>query len=274
MHPLYPFRAGDRIRVSVRSWSVTKNVLFVRVRYNDGTPDRRQMTITHSAGDYSNELFYSEDPFLEDGYIKSLTVDSGLEDREAYIAVFVDNEAELLHYCVFAGLLDVVHTPLGFFEHEDFSHTWVYQAQITNGANAGDHEYEVVPGAGKEFEIVGGYLWNLDATGHVGFVNIRDDDDNELIALMEDLAGLTFDGSTAMGYPTSDVVAAGGSQGAVDSRRIVSGGMKLYAKLASVEANDLSRFSLVARIRGGKPAVTLASPALATETVNKDEVFQ
>ncbi len=269
MQPEYPFRRGDRIRVSVRSWSTLVNVLFVRVRYNDGTPDRRQISITHSAGDYSNELFFSEDPFLQDGYIESLTVDSLLEDREAYLAVFVDNEAELLHYCIFAGLLDVVHTPLGFFEHEDFSHTWVYEVDIINGDADGEVSAIIVPGAGNEFEVLYGTIFNGDSVNRVTEALVQDDDDNRIGWIMR---AATVNAGHFIGFP---IYGAGTTnRGGESNRWIISGGMKLKLSMAAVGATDDVNFAIACRIRGGSPTVTEAfTGSGGTITINKEQVF-
>ncbi len=270
MQPRYPFRRGDRIRVSVRSWSTVDNILFVRVRYNDGTPDRLQIDITHGSGDYSNELFFSEDTFLQDGYVESLTVASTLENREAYIAVFVDNEAEELHYCIFAGLLDVVHTPLGFFEHEDFSHTWVYQANVTNdGSNSGNHDYVVTPGAGNEMEILYGGITNDDTSARTTEVRIRDDDDNILVKLIK--VASTGVGETrpfpALGASGADDSVASGS------RLIVTGAMNVLARVSAVAISQDSMFTIVCRIKGGIPTVVITSPVDAVEVIDKNQVF-
>lgn len=93
------------------------NKLFIRVRYNDGKPDRFEIPITH-AGDRGNEVSFTDNVFPSDGYIEALTVDTGIVDRgECYVAAFVDHEEQQLHYPIFAGYITPVHTPLGFFEH-------------------------------------------------------------------------------------------------------------------------------------------------------------
>ncbi len=264
MQPIYPFRHGDRIRVSVRSYSTSMNILYVRVRYNDGTPDRREILIMHSAGDYSNEVFFSEDPFLQDGYVESLTFDTGLEDREAYIAVFIDNEREGLHYCLSAGYIDPVHIPLGFYEHEQFEHTWVYNAQILrDGSTSGSDVIEISPGDGNEMDLLYGQVSHNEATGRQGRISIENSasDDDVLVHLGDAAINNTY-----LSFPREN-------PGASAVRYILTGEQVLKLTLESLAVNIMGKYSVVCRLRGAIPTVVVIKPADSVLTTNTNKVM-
>ncbi len=136
----WSFRKGDRVRVSGRASVTTPVVLYARVRYEDGGLDRVEVICTH-AGDRSNILFRSPDPFEQNGYFEALTVDTGIINRSEYY-MMVSTEFDRFHYPIFAGWLGVIHTPLGFFERHISGQywnwpVWVYRASVAQANGAG-----------------------------------------------------------------------------------------------------------------------------------------
>ncbi len=144
--------------------------------------------------------------------------------------------------------------------------TWIYHADVTNGANAGSHTYELVPGAGgNELEILFGAIFNDDVSTRTLQLFYEDDADNILYSVG---SAITAGNPLAIPTQTSTSDAKLGS-----ARWILSGTSRLRAVANSIAANQDSAFGITCRIRGASPTVTITSPAAATETVNTEKVF-
>lgn len=149
--------------------------------------------------------------------------------------------------------------------------TWVYQAQITNGAGGGGAVSIVVtPGAGNEMEILYGSLTNGDGTGRSAVIKIRDDGDNDLAHLIN--VGYSLGAASTICIPLFDQATDGAHAGS-GTRLILSGGMDLIMQLSSVAASQDGVFSLVARIRGDIPTVTETGQSTPTITINTEKVL-
>ncbi len=112
----YPFRVGDELRVSVRASVTTPVTFFARVRYVDGTEDLIEIDITHSAGDRTNEIKRSSDPFKKAGWVEHLTIDTTLADARGRFYMMVAINKKPHHFPIAAGYIDIPHVPLGTFE--------------------------------------------------------------------------------------------------------------------------------------------------------------
>ena len=148
--------------------------------------------------------------------------------------------------------------------------TWVYHASITNnGSNSGNHDYVIVPGAGNEFQILTGTIFNGDTSSRSVEGRIRDDGQRTLGYVIERDA--TVAAADQRAFPSTQSLGDGGP--AQTSRFIVSGTMEVFLQVRLIAVNQDSQIGLVARIRGGLPTVTLTSPTGATEVVNTNRVY-
>ncbi len=147
--------------------------------------------------------------------------------------------------------------------------TWVYQADITNGAGgAGNHVYTIVPGAGNELQILYGRVLNGDTSSRTATAVI-DDGTNELTRFMT----LALTAGSAQSFPNAEIGSTGGGSVADGPRFILSGTMRLVVTIAAVAASENTAFGLVCRIVGGVPTVTEAGASTPTINVNTEQVF-
>lgn len=122
VHTRYPFRKGDGLRASVEASVTGVVILYVRVRYQDGTPDAFVFPITHSSGDRSHEHNVPEDHFPRDGEIEQVcaltTVAVNILRGQFFMELCVMDQSEEADYPLCAGYVTpLFHVPLGFFEH-------------------------------------------------------------------------------------------------------------------------------------------------------------
>lgn len=144
--------------------------------------------------------------------------------------------------------------------------TWVYQADITNdGSNSGNHDYSLTQGEGDEMEVLYGNVLNGDVASRTVTLEVRDPS-GEVLYRME---LVSVGAGVYTNFPHGDAAPATAAQA---KRLILSGPMILFARVASVATSQDSAFGIVARIRGGVPTVTLASPTDAVEVVNTNRV--
>lgn len=147
--------------------------------------------------------------------------------------------------------------------------TWLYSALVTNdGDNSGTHTYAVVPGTGNELEIIGGFLENRDSAGRTGNAIIDETAGGTAIARL-----IGENESIAAGverhYGPTATTATTYLQG---DRIKISGSMEITFGLSAVAVSLASRFTMIARIRGAIPTVTITSPTGATEAIEVDVV--
>ncbi len=149
--------------------------------------------------------------------------------------------------------------------------TWIYRATITNdGTNSGTHTYSVVPGAGNEFELVAGVLFNGDTTGRVvtGMIAAPAGDVlNRLIERNDSLGA-----GAEQGFPSAPIV-GDNAPGAAGPRYIVAGTMILRCSVAAVAINQDTAFGVTIRFRGATPVPALTSPTDAVEVVVINQVL-
>lgn len=146
---------------------------------------------------------------------------------------------------------------------------WVYRATITNdGSNSGTHEYDIVPGAGNELEVLYAQLFNGDATGRNGGMNIKDADGGKSIG---EIRNASISATDTLALPNRS--SGSNADGGVGQRIIVAGTMSLVLSVASLAVLKESRLGIACRIRGGLPTVTLTSPTDATEAIQTNRVF-
>ncbi len=147
---------------------------------------------------------------------------------------------------------------------------WIYQANITNdGSNSGSHIYDVVPGAGNEFEVLYGRLSNDDTAGRNGSVTIEGEASLPVSTL---LRRASIGANTHRNFPVA-AAPADLSEASAGTRFIVAGTMTITAILEAVAVSQDSAFAIVCRIRGRLPTVTLTSPTDAVETIDTNQVF-
>lgn len=149
--------------------------------------------------------------------------------------------------------------------------TWVYHATVTNdGTNSGTHEYDVIPGAGNELEILYGLVFNGDTSARTIVARIQDADGGNFLAFIVPSGSIAAAGRIS--FPVNDPHAANSAANA-GARFLLSGTMSLNAQVQSIAVNQDSEFGIACRIRGGLPSVVFTSPTGATETVNTNQVF-
>lgn len=268
------FQKGDILRVSVRAWTTAVHTLFYRVTFDDGSGFDDTLIITHSAGDFANETFKPPKPFEKDGYFEAISFESGsgVERGEIYAMAQIAKGSFHWPLCS-AWVGNHQHGGLGIFEPLEIDEywggrTWTYAADVTNDVtNSGTHEYDTVPGAGNEMEVLYGLLKNDDTSARTGFARIRDT--TEAFELGRVTPSFSITAGQHLPFP---VVDEAGSAGASRGRWIITGTMQLNVELLSVAVSQDSAFHLVARIRGGLPTVTITSPTGATETVSLNAV--
>lgn len=148
--------------------------------------------------------------------------------------------------------------------------TWVYHATVTNdGATSGNHVYVVSPGVGQEMEVLYGRLFNGDGSARTAFANTRNAGGDVLTTY---LATISLGVQGHYPFPQIDESTTGGSS-LGPTRKILSGTMDITFNVNSIAINQDTAFSIVARIRGGLPTVTITSPAGATETVDENRTY-
>ncbi|MCJ2531781.1 MAG: hypothetical protein LN413_05700 [Candidatus Thermoplasmatota archaeon] len=146
--------------------------------------------------------------------------------------------------------------------------TWVYHADILNdGANSGNHVYALTLGEGDEMIILYGNALNGDAAGRIATLEIEDDDADRISRFFSRTLGVGGVGS----FPYAEDDFESGL--AAGTRFIFSGPMVLRLTVAAVAVAQDTALGIAARIRGGRPTVTLTSPTGATETVNKNRTY-
>ncbi len=153
--------------------------------------------------------------------------------------------------------------------------TWVYHAKVINDAiTSGNHEYDVTPGAGGQFEFGWGTISNRDlSTARNGFVIIQDSLDGDQIGTMMGFQSIgpgirgVFPDRFAYAASVQQQMGYGGTPLRVPSNAF------LHAEIQALPINEDTEFSMVVRVRGRKPTVTITSPSGATETVNTDAMF-
>lgn len=148
--------------------------------------------------------------------------------------------------------------------------TWVYFADVENdGVNSGNHQYQVIIPVGSEMQVLYGMFKNTDTAARTLTIEIYDASATYLLARIIS-SSLNAGALSAFPY-LGAVFGAGGNNLHQPQRLIISGGMVLHIKLASIAVSEGSQLSLVCRIRGAKPVVTITSPTDAVETVRVNE---
>jgi len=150
--------------------------------------------------------------------------------------------------------------------------TWAFQGTIANGAGgAGDQTYAVTPGEGNELEVLYGEVLNGDTVARN--VSVQVDDGTNIFAFVP-WNGLSLGAGSRQGFPQAITGTSANLLGAVPTRLIVSGSMRLLVTVAAVAASQDSALGLVARLRGPTlPTVTLAGASTPTLTTNVNRVF-
>lgn len=145
--------------------------------------------------------------------------------------------------------------------------SWLFNGTIVNAAGAsGTHTYRFNPGEDNEFEILYGTLRNGDTSSRSSFNSIQ-----SLLPVNRIVADLTprsFAVAAAGFMPimANDEVANNG--GHRMQRPIVSGSnMVLDIALASVAANQDTAVTVMLRVRGDAPTVTMTGGADAATDI-------
>lgn len=147
--------------------------------------------------------------------------------------------------------------------------TWVYHAQITNGAGgSGTCSVSIVPGGGNELEIMYGLVTNGDTTTRTGRVLLRDDGGR----IISEILRFAIPGGQTVNFPVTDEISGNGaSSGFV--RLIVTGTMDVFMSVDAVAASQDATFAIACRIRGGLPTVTEVGQSTPTITINTERIF-
>lgn len=146
--------------------------------------------------------------------------------------------------------------------------TWVYQADITNGAGgAGAHTYTLTTSVGSEAWIVSIEVFNGDTTGRTIRAEV-DDGTNRLGRLM---GSRSLGAAALQEWPSKDPAADANSMN--DSPYPLSGGMRLQVTISAVALSQDTACAIVARIRGNVPTVVEAGASTPTINVNTERMF-
>lgn len=152
--------------------------------------------------------------------------------------------------------------------------TWVFRVTITNdGANSGTHEVDITPGARNDMWLLYGSIRNGDASTRTAQIVIEDDSANILASLIPGFAnGVALTANDSFPWPTNDETGASAAN-VIHQPLMLAGAMNLHNQLTSVAVSQDSSVSVVARIRGALPTITITSPTGATETVDTNRIF-
>jgi len=146
--------------------------------------------------------------------------------------------------------------------------TWIYRAQITNGAGgSGTIEFQIVPGVGNEFELLYATLTNGDTSSRTPLVAILEPSGQ----VLTDLWGTSISAGSRVGFPVTDEVSDSAVLNA-GAHIIVSGDCQLLFRLSSVAASQDFIMGIAGRIRGGLPTVTEVGNSTPTITISTERV--
>ncbi len=147
--------------------------------------------------------------------------------------------------------------------------TWIYHADITNGAGgAGAHIYTMTVAARSQIEVLYGSMFNGDTTDRNSTLEIEDGGGNRITRFFS----RTHSAATFGVFPYAEDdfgsgVAAGG-------RYLLGGGMVLIWTLAAVALSQDSAFGLACQIRvGDVPTVVEVGASTPTININQEGIL-
>lgn len=279
--PAYRFNVGDTLSLVLETPLSASNspaqasagvVVFVRMLYDDGTPDEFQLTVAAPAQGATTTLFdrnFSQSGVIVDMYITQTGTNP---DDSVYAILHIQNavsqQVNVRRTKIFSGYLGSGCETLGFFEPQSFRTTWVFQGTVAEDATVGTHvcTLTVSPGVGNAMELM---YAEIVATGAAGLVQRAyiTDGTNEITEL--------FNATTAGTYAVPSAIAAAGGTSA-GARIIISGSQQLVLKATTSTVSDTQTFSVAARLKKplALPTATLAdNTGTPTLTVNTNGIF-
>ncbi len=138
---------------------------------------------------------------------------------------------------------------------------FVVQIEILNdGSTSGNHNVEIRPGAGQEFEFLYGRIFNGDVAARTAVATIRNEQAGTMAELQRSSIGAGDDAPIPSSNNTASLVAG--------VHFDLGGDMGILYVLASVAVSQNSIHCFVLRLRGEAPTITITSPSGATETTD------
>lgn len=144
-------------------------------------------------------------------------------------------------------------------------------SQLNDGANSGNHTYELSMAAGGRLEIEHFMVVNLDTAARTTTINLLAATGGATLEFLYGSAGVALNAAAAAIVPSLGTAAnAVGNLRAGDGRITLAPPETILATVAAVAVSQDTRCTIKARVWGGKPTVTMTGPTGSTPTTTTD----